>query len=263
MKILTPGVSLQRFFLRVAGARRRLLLLDYDGTLAPFRPEREKAYPYPGVCERLTRLQADRKTRLIIVSGRAVEDLLPLLGMTSYPEIWGSHGAERYLPGQGIRPPDLPTTTRENLGQIETWIAEHDLGGFTEKKPAGFAFHYRGLNRTDCERVKKAVMAAWEMKVEELGLELHEFDGGIELRAAGIGKGDAVGRVLAENPDAAAAYLGDDRTDEDAFRALAGRGLRVLVRPEFRETEADLHLTPPHELLDFLDRWLEIVSAAK
>jgi trehalose-6-phosphatase len=52
------------------------------------------------------------------------------------------------------------------------------------------------------------------------------------------------------------AYLGDDRTDEDAFKALAGRGLAVLVREELRPTAAAVWLRPPVELLDFLQRWM-------
>jgi trehalose-6-phosphatase len=51
------------------------------------------------------------------------------------------------------------------------------------------------------------------------------------------------------------AYLGDDLTDEDAFRALKGKGLSVLVRKESRTTEADCWLKPPDELLDFLKKW--------
>ena len=51
------------------------------------------------------------------------------------------------------------------------------------------------------------------------------------------------------------AYLGDDRTDEDAFRALRGRGLSVLVRAEPRETAADAWIRPPEELIEFLRTW--------
>ena len=65
---------------------------------------------------------------------------------------------------------------------------------------------------------------------------MREFDGGIELRAASRNKGDAVRTILSElEPDTPVAYLGDDETDEDAFLALSERGLRVLVRRDWRE----------------------------
>ena len=57
------------------------------------------------------------------------------------------------------------------------------------------------------------------------------------------------------NGEYVASYLGDDLTDEDAFRALKGRGLSVLVRNELRETLADIWLKPPGELIDFLLKW--------
>jgi trehalose-6-phosphatase len=52
------------------------------------------------------------------------------------------------------------------------------------------------------------------------------------------------------------AYLGDDRTDEDAFHALRGRGLTVLVRDQPRPTLAEVQLRPPQELIQFFRDWL-------
>ena len=67
---------------------------------------------------------------------------------------------------------------------------------------------------------------------------------------------DTVDEIAHEMGDAPIAYLGDDRTDEDAFRALQGRGLTVLVRQELRPTSAELWLRPPDELMHFLNDWL-------
>src|SRR5215471_2765713 len=58
-----------------------------------------------------------------------------------------------------------------------------------------------------------------------------------------------------QGPGAAVAYLGDDRTDEDAFAALQGLGLAVLVRTSPRPTAANLWIEPTEELVEFLARW--------
>jgi trehalose-phosphatase len=86
----------------------------------------------------------------------------------------------------------------------------------------------------------------------------------VELRARGFSKQHAVEAVLAETPgDGAVAYLGDDYTDEDAFRAVKPRGLAVLVRPDFRETEADLWIRPPRELAAFLVNWRDAAGGSQ
>lgn len=255
MDILTPGYSLDRFFTRARQSSARILMLDYDGTLAPFRVERDQAYPYPGIPERLVDIQADPNTRLIVISGRAVADVRPLLGLEPSPEIWGSHGAERYLPGEGMQCIALSEKTRQGLDTIVSWAADNKLDDAVEGKPTGIAFHFRGRSEPDAARLVEKIRSAWAGRVAEFGLEWHHFDGGVELRVSGISKGDAVGSILDESVKAAIAYLGDDLTDEDAFRALEGRGLRILVREQPRETLADIRLTPPKELLDFLDRW--------
>jgi trehalose-phosphatase len=93
--------------------------------------------------------------------------------------------------------------------------------------------------------------------VEDHRLSLLDFDGGMEIRVPAKNKGDAVRTILDETRGTyAAAYLGDDETDEDAFRAIKGKGLSILVREGARPTMADLWLKPPEELIQFLNSWL-------
>jgi len=57
------------------------------------------------------------------------------------------------------------------------------------------------------------------------------------------------------------AYLGDDLTDEDAYKALGNKGLKVLVGAKSRKSLADIQINPPVELLAFLDKWIELSLA--
>ncbi|HZP17405.1 MAG TPA: trehalose-phosphatase, partial [Terriglobales bacterium] len=126
----------------------------------------------------------------------------------------------------------------------------------------GIAVHWRGLSAEERASVEKKVRATCEAIVNDCGLQILPFDGGLEIRVPGKNKGDAVNTILAElGPGAATAYLGDDQTDENAFRAIKGRGLSVLVRPEPRPTMADVWLRPPEELVRFLRDWLEACGA--
>jgi trehalose-phosphatase len=119
------------------------------------------------------------------------------------------------------------------------------------------AFHWRGLPESRAEAIRRQVADRWLAAAASRNLVLREFDGGLELRVAGIDKGRAVRAIVEEAvPNTLTAYLGDDLTDEEAFAAMPDRGLKVLVRKELRQTVADLWLEPPDDLLDFLDRWI-------
>jgi trehalose-phosphatase len=256
VQVLRPGFDLDFFFAAIAGAPARALLLDYDGTLAPFRRERDRAFPYPGVRERLAAILEDGATRLAIVSGRPLADLSPLLSLSSEPELWGSHGLERRTAvGASTDRAAAPEIARlvERAGD---WAAGRGWSEAFERKPYGFALHGRGLSRTELSSIRAATLERWGKNAGDAGLELLEFDGGFEFRPSGAHKGDVIRTTLGELPSGSSvAYLGDDRTDEDAFAALSTRGAGVLVRPEVRKTAADLWIRPPEELLEFLDRW--------
>jgi len=253
-----PGLrSLEFFRQQMQSASQRVLLLDYDGTLAPFQLERNKAFPYPGVREILDKIEASGMTRLIIVSGRAVKDLLPLLGLKNLPELWGSHGFERRLPDGSLLTREIDTNCLLSLESAYNRMKEYGYENDCEKKPSSVAFHWRGVEKKRRRQLEETVRKAWTPLARGIEMEIHAFDGGLELRCAGFHKGEAVKQVLAEcGRKVAIAYLGDDLTDEDAFSALKGKGLSVLVRDTYRDTLADCWLRPPDELLIFLQNWL-------
>lgn len=253
--------SLETFWQQLQTASQKVLLLDYDGTLAPFQLKRNKAFPYPGVREILEKIQASAKTRIIIVSGRAVDDLLPLLGLKHLPELWGSHGFERQLPDGTRLAQEIDVNCFHNLARAFNWMKEHGYEADCEKKPSSLAFHWRGIENGRCQQLEKTLRNAWSPLTKGIDLEIHSFDGGLELRCAGFHKGEAVRQVLAEcGQNVSVAYLGDDLTDEDAFKALKGKGLSVLVRETYRDTLADYWLQPPADLIHFLQNWLSFSS---
>jgi trehalose-phosphatase len=257
MKILNQEIDLERFYKQRKRASQKALLLDYDGTLAPFHVERDKAYPYSGIPEMLDSIMKAPDMRLVIITGRWIRDLLPLLQMKRRPEIWGSHGIERLKTNGTYEISPMDEDALNGLVRADEWIQEVGLKERCEEKPGCLAFHWRGLDEEKIDQIQKRLHSKWSLIAESSGLNLKEFDGGIELRVPARDKGDGVRTILEEmENDAVVAYLGDDLTDEDAFRAIKGKGMGVLVRSNLRPTAADIWISPPKELLEFLSGWL-------
>lgn len=257
-----PGAQRERldaFFEALREAPCRVLMLDYDGTLAPFRMEPHSALPYPGICELLDTIEAITDTRVVIVSGRWIRDLIPLLGLRRLPELWGSHGRERLGPDGRYEFLEIAPDSLRALFQADAWEAQvRQSGGRVERKPASLAIHWRGLSGGRIDQIRAFVDKGWEMLPGREGLDLRRFDGGIEVVVRGCSKATAVATILSESgPGAVAAYLGDDLTDEDALGAIRGRGLGVLVSDSPRRSVADVWLRPPQEVRAFLKQWAQ------
>ncbi|MBN2185403.1 MAG: trehalose-phosphatase [Candidatus Krumholzibacteriota bacterium] len=264
MKILNPSLDIDLFNKKLSAAPQRILLLDYDGTLAPFTDKRMSAFPYPGIEELISRIILLDRSRVIIISGRTIEDLLKLVRFDTMPELWGSHGWERLLPGEKhiVRGPG--PDVESFLGKALEWAIENGLADWVERKPVSMAFHWRGGEPGLENKINTLISSDLLAAAAEAGLEMRPFDGGVELIASGVDKGIAVSSIIDEYGEGSAvAYLGDDLTDEDAFTALGERGLSVLVCREPRDTGADLWIRPPDELYSFLEDWAEICGAGK
>jgi trehalose-phosphatase len=241
----------------VAEAPRRALLIDYDGTLAPFAADRRHAEPYPHMRTALVEVAlAPRPTAVWIVSGRGVGDLARLARLDHVVDLWGSHGLERRTRQGCWAGPAPDTESTRYLDEVAGALGALGAGSLTERKLHGIAIHWRGADPVLYGAARDLLEKRFAPAGLARGLELLSFDGGLELRPSAFHKGQVVDRAFAElGHDAAVAYLGDDRTDEDAFAALRGRGLPVLVRPEPRETRAAAWLKPPGEVLAFLKDW--------
>lgn len=262
MELLNPDLDIEGYFMRVREASERVLLLDYDGTLAPFHIDPRLALPYPRACAVLRDVIAVPGTRVVIVSGRRMEDLRAPLALIPHTEVWASHGWERAT-GRVVSRRIPAVDAREALRRaalLAEPLTRH--GARIERKVASVAVHWRGLNPPSAARVKAGLETCWKHATQD-ELALLPFECGLEIRALGRSKADAVREALVDcKPGAACAYLGDDNTDEDAFRAIRPLGLPVLVRETHRRTEADLWLSHPRELTAFLERWRPAARAS-
>ncbi len=263
MRALRSGFKIDAWFGSLKSVRSSALMLDYDGTLAPFHVRPEEARPYPGVREAIEAIVAQGGTRVAVISGRPAEEVSGLLNLHDPVEVWGAHGFERLDVAGHLHKSELPPDIVDGLRWIDGWVRELEpLGARVEQKPASRAIHWRGRSRITANLIRARIGTHWATNTS--ALQWHEFDGGIELRAPGFDKGRAVETILGElEPDAMFAFLGDDVTDEDAFKAIGDRGMSVLVRMKWRTTAADVWIKPPGELLDFLTRWVNARRARR
>jgi trehalose 6-phosphate phosphatase len=251
-------IEIEHFMNAVALSPVSALLLDYDGTLAPFCLNRQQAFPYFGVVQLLQEIIASGRTRVVIITGRNAREVVPLLGVNPSPEVWGCHGLERLRLNGIDETPSIEERVLRALAEADRWLRYQGLHDRTEFKTAAVAVHWRGLDEAVAAETRSQVLLGWFPIAQSTPMELLEFDGGIEMRMPGRDKGDAVRTILKEiGPNVPVAYLGDDLTDERAFLALGTAGLSVLVRPEWRETAAALWIRPPEGLREFLKRWLQ------
>jgi trehalose 6-phosphate phosphatase len=262
---VTPEVAdkLEAFFSGFANGAKPLLLLDYDGTLAPFRVDRFTARPWAGVRELLASIQKQGRTRMAVVTGRPAREVAPLLGLDPPLEVWGLHGAERLHP-DGRRELEMaPAATQAELEELRTALKRDSLGGLVEDKANAVVMHWRGAPPRKARSIENRTRALFEPLAQMDGLGLLEFEAGLELRV-GRDKGGAVEAIMEEAGTLGpVAYLGDDLTDEAAFRAvrrIGSRGLSGMVRQVWRETAAEVWLRPPAELREFLRMWIKAAA---
>jgi trehalose 6-phosphate phosphatase len=246
------------FWNRLRSAPRKLLALDYDGTLAPFREDRMEAFPLPGTAECISKISRAPRTRVVIVSGRPVKEILELLGDLGVT-IVGSQGWETRT-AEGKLRQALPTPRQKRMFRSAVKdLTRLGLQDRAESKIAGLALHTRGLPKDLAESIEEELVGLWESRAAEHDVDCRRFDGGVELRAVGVDKGTALGRLLrGRSRDTFSVYVGDDQTDEDAFRAIREVGLGIKVGHPETPTEARGRLPDCAAVLDFLREWVHV-----
>ncbi len=245
------------FWTEMRAAKHRLLALDYDGTLAPFRVERMEARPLPGMMEALEKIHRDPATSLVIISGRPAGEVALLLDNFPVP-IVGAHGYEYLDPGGNSEFRRPSGIQNELLKKAELAALDAGFGEHIELKAASIAVHTRGMESRDADSIKRKTNEIWEPLAGSGGMELLEFNGGVELRATGRDKGTILSGIRESMPEGTfTVYIGDDATDEDAFRYIRTDGAGIRVGGTMTDTDAAYRFQDPGDVLDFLNEWIE------
>jgi alpha,alpha-trehalase len=232
--------------------KRIAMFLDYDGTLTPIVSHPEDAWLSDSMRQALRELSA--RIPVAILSGRDLDDVRRRVDIAGVVyagshgfDIAGPHGLRRQMGSEFL--PKLDTAKKE-LQQALDGIS----GARVEPKRFSIAAHYRNVKEENVPRVRQAVgEVAWRHRElrKMTGKKVHELQPDIDwdkgralmwlLETLGLG-----GRKVFP------IYIGDDRTDEDAFRALKKRGVAILVSEQPQPTTARYSLKTPAEVERFL-----------
>jgi len=227
---LSPPSAVAAAVERARSAPRLALVLDYDGTLVPFAPMPELAAPDAELLLLLSQLAARPRTEVHLVSGRKRVTLERWFGALPLG-LHAEHGFWSRPLGGEWQGAVVPTGAwREPLLAILRDFTERTPGSLIEEKTAGYAWHYRTADPEFGAAQAKELTFHLSALLANVPLEILPGDKVIEIRPAGIHKGQVVARVLAATqPGTLLFAMGDDRTDEDLFAALPEGSIAVHI----------------------------------
>ncbi|WP_373058408.1 trehalose-phosphatase [Zunongwangia sp. H14] len=234
-----------------------LFFLDFDGTLAPIVEHHEDA----AISEEMRELvlQLSKKYPTAVVSGRGMKDVSQRVNL---PQLYyaGSHGFEISGPGNFLKENDEAQKVLPKFDEIEPLLREElkDIRGVDfERKKFTLAIHYRQVKEEMADEVHHRVATVLKSYPD-----LKKADGKkvIEIRPSiDWHKGKAVEFLktqLGEKDQDYSVYIGDDVTDEDAFKYVK-HGLGILVGDHGHETSADYALKDLDEVKQFFELLLK------
>lgn len=227
VKEATPEVR-KTFLDRYRNANSRWLFLDHDGTLVPFSKRPADAVPSRSLLSILQRLTSDPRNRVAIVSGRDRQILGAWYGDLPLHLI-AEHGAY-------VKPPRGEWSRRtvrmdwmETVTLLFQQFQDRCPGSLVEEKSTAVAWHYRGA-APDLGFIRsRELINVLNDMARSFDFQVIEGNKVIEVRPMGIDKGAAVKQVLVGHVMELVMAIGDDRTDEDLFKALPVDAISIKV----------------------------------
>ncbi|ACB39225.1 bifunctional alpha,alpha-trehalose-phosphate synthase (UDP-forming)/trehalose-phosphatase [Pyrobaculum neutrophilum] len=237
---------------RFRASSRRLLLLDYDGTLVPHYPYAYQAVPDPELLGILKALSNVPNTSVAVVSGRNREFLESWLGdLPVY--LVAEHGAFiRDVDKDWTQLFPFEVSWKTAVRKVMEDVVAATPGSYIEEKESAIAWHYRNVESELGETVAARLVEALESLLGGATFSVIRGSKVVEVRPAGVNKG-AAAKLLLEKiaPDFVLA-AGDDATDEDMFKALPEEAYTIKVGTG--ETTAKYNLPSHRELRELLKR---------
>ena len=250
-RLLGPSTA-QRLLDAFAAARRRAILLDYDGTLMPFCDDPAQVRPDRALLDLLCRLGSCEDNAVVVVSGRDKDTLEKWLGDVPVGLV-AEHGAWLCDPSRGawrLQEP-LPDGWKDGVRTVLTDFVDRTPGSFLEEKDCSLVWHYRACSPEVAERRVIEIKGMLSDSLADRGLALMDGNKVVEVKPRGANKGRAAHRWFADPSYDFLLAAGDDRTDEDVFETAPEGAWTVHVGDG--PTAARFALKSPYEMRELLE----------
>lgn len=208
--------------------QKRLIILDYDGTLVPIVKNPDMAIPEQKLIETLKKLATDKRNTLVISSGRNTEFLDKWFGDYGF-DMAAEHGAFYKENGNWKTSVRTLFPTDEEIFDIMQHIVDKTPGSKMEKKKTALVWHYRNCDKWLAELREKQLINALMMPCSRLNLQIMRGNKVVEVKTIGANKGTEAIRLLGRDNYDFVMALGDDITDDDMFLALPPEAITVKV----------------------------------
>ena len=245
-------ISRRNMFDCYRNAESRLLLLDYDGTLINYSPSPLNAKPGPLLLELLRNISSQPRNEMYIISGRDSKTLENWFGQLPL-NIVAEHGAS-------VK--DFDNGWQDFLAEKQDWKVDikkimaryvrRCANTMVEEKKFSLVWHFRNANSQQAKLRAAELILELNQFVHNLGLEVILGNKIVEVKNKGISKAKTLRRILAQHNHDFILAAGDDVTDEDMFRILAGHDKAFTFKIGGEASFAKYNLHTPQMMISTL-----------
>jgi len=208
--------------------RKRLIILDYDGTLVPLVKTPELAIPEKPLIKTLKSLAGDKRNTVVISSGRDSVFLDKWFSKLDL-NLAAEHGAFYKANGKWEENSPVKFPTDDEVLNIIQHIVDKTPGSRVEIKKTTMVWHYRDCDKWLADLREKQLINALMMPCARLNLQIMRGNKVVEVKTMGFNKGTVATRLMGKDGYDFVMAMGDDITDDDMFRALPDKAITIKV----------------------------------
>ncbi len=220
-------------------AKKRLIFLDYDGTLMNFRSDPTAVVPDQELLDILQKIKESPENKLVVISGRDRSTLDQWLGHLDI-DLAAEHGVWIKRRGEWKASTGAKDDWKKDISPVLETLVERTPGSFIEEKDYSIAWHYRNIDKGLGEKRVREFRDVLSYLTANLDLQVLEGNKVVEIKNAGINKGKAALYWVKKEKYDFIMAIGDDYTDEDIFKALPASAYTIKVGLE--QTAARLNM---------------------